>query len=86
MRPGPAKIRVFSTITPIQPGVLTMVDLGDTSSAFAPFALAQPEQLGEYKLHIPPAKNTQDANLVDLRSLGLKKGEPFSVFRECRLL
>ena len=90
MQPGPTKIRLFSTITPIQPGVLTMVDLGDTSSTFAPFVPAQPAQLddSEYKHHIPSAKNTQDATgkVVDLRSLGLTKGEPFSIFGECRLL
>jgi len=63
-----------------------MVDLGDTSSKFTPFMLAPPEQPGEDKLHIPPAKNSQDAKVVDLRSLGFtKKGEIFSVFRECRV-
>ena len=62
-----------------------MVDLGDTSSTFAPFMLAQPELPGNIKLRIPPVKNTQpeDAKVVDLRSLGFKKGEPFSVIREC---
>lgn len=77
MRPGTTKIHLFSTTTPIQPGILTMVDLGDTSSTFSPFVLAQPVQPGEDKLHLPSVKNTQDVKVVDLRSLGFQKGELF---------
>ena len=63
-----------------------MVDLGDTSGAFSPLILA--EQAGEdsVKLPIPPAKDSEDTNVVDLRSLGFKKGKLVSVSRECRLL
>lgn len=61
-----------------------MVDLGDTSGTFAPFVLAQSEQLGKDELHTPPAKNSQDAMVVDLQSLGFKKGEQASVFRGCQ--
>ena len=55
-----------------------MVDLGDTSTAFAPFM-----KPGEDKSHIPPAtgKDSQDVKVVDLQSLGFKKGELFSIFR-----
>ena len=81
--PGTAKIRLFSTTTPIQPGVLTTVDLGDTSGTFTPFILAQPEQLTKDKLHM--VKNSQDTKVIDLWSLGAKKGEKISVFRERRL-
>jgi len=63
-----------------------MVDLGDTSGKFTPFMLAPPEQPGKDKLHIPLAKNSQDAKVVDLQSLGFtKKGEIFSIFRERRV-
>jgi hypothetical protein len=52
-----------------------MVDLGDTGGAFAPLMPAQPVQSDEDKHHIPPAINSQD--VVDLRSLGFKKGKLF---------
>ena len=76
MRPVPTNIHLFSTTTPIQPGVLTMVDLGDTSGAFTPLMPVQP--VDEDNHHILPAINSQD--VVDLRSLGFKKGEliPYS--------
>jgi hypothetical protein len=58
-----------------------VVDLGDTSGTFAPFVLAQSEQLGKDELHTPSAKNSQDAKVVDLWSLGFKKDEQVSIFR-----
>jgi hypothetical protein len=56
-----------------------MVDLGDTSSTITP--LAQPEPGKDKRIHTPPAENSQDAKVIDLRSLGSsKKGEPFIYF------
>lgn len=60
-----------------------MVDLGDTSSTFAPFM-----KPGEDKLHIPLAtgKDSKDVRVLDLRSLRFKKGELFSIVRAFRRL
>ena len=85
MQPRHNKIHLFSTITPIQPGVLTIVDLGDTSGAFSPLILAEQPGKDSLNLPIPPAKDSEDTNVVDLRSLGFKKGKLVSVFEECRL-
>lgn len=40
----PQKPRTFSNVTPIQPGTVTIVDLGDTTRTLGPI-VAQPQQL-----------------------------------------
>lgn len=86
----PNKIHLFSTATPIQPGVLTIVDLGDTSGAFSPFTLAPVTVAGwpdEDKVR--PAKCGPVAPVVDLQSLQSKKGEFYTRYSgniDCRHL
>lgn len=66
----PQKLRTFSNVTPIQPGMITVVDLGDTSRTLGPFVVSpQPQQLGEDRscLQFTPI-NSVPAPIVDLRN------------------
>ena len=61
--------------TPIQPDVVTYVDLGDTKHSFPP---AQVERPVEVNVPMPPA-DSQGTPHVDLRSLMAKRGESIHI-------
>lgn len=71
------KIHLVSMTTPIRLGVVTTVDLGDTSlsQSQVPIAHAQLEQLVEDIFPMPPAGHSQHVPMVDLRSLRFKQGK-----------
>ena len=75
----PQKPRTFSNITPIQPGMVTMVDLGDTSRTLGPFVVpTQPLlQLGEDQSRLRFPHNSVPVPMIDLKKLKKK-----SQFRE----
>ncbi|KAN0133836.1 hypothetical protein V8E53_008331 [Lactarius tabidus] len=76
----PKKIHIFSIITPIQPDIVTYVDLGDTGHPQPQFP-SPAEQPGGVDVPMPPARDSQGTPLVDLRSLTNKRAseEPADV-------
>ncbi|KAI9456350.1 hypothetical protein BJY52DRAFT_560465 [Lactarius psammicola] len=73
----PQKLRTFSNVTPIQPGMITMVDLGDTSRTLGPFVVStHPHQhLDEDQARLLFTPNSMPAPMIDLRKITQLHGE-----------
>jgi hypothetical protein len=70
------KIHLFSMTTPIRPGVVTYIDLGDTKHSFPPAQVERPVDV-----NVPmPLADSRGTPMVDLRSLmAIKRGESIHI-------
>ena len=67
------KLRTFSNVTPVLPGKVTMVDLGDTSHTLGPFVVSTQPQQQHVEASVEDESGTQrhsaHAPIVDLRNI-----------------
>ena len=68
MHPPSQKPHTFSNVTPIQPGMITMVDLGDTSHTLGLF-VPQQQQLSIDQPHLLFTHNPVPVPTIDLRKI-----------------